>query len=209
MGDAFGADDPAGARSGPFSTELSWPPGPPRAPDQPTRPKVPLSKRRFGLFTVALALLVGFGFGVAAGAGLTGDEDPTAFLASAEHDLIDDPELMPNAGDCLRGDPFEAEVVTQPEVVDCRAKHGSEVIAVVTLGDGDMSDHGVLDGEITAACDPEFERYVGTAYYDSALEYWGVPPTVDAWDAGDRTLFCLLDSELYRDGKGSARGAER
>ena len=58
------------------------------------------------------------------------------------------------------------------------------------------------------ACVPAFEGYVGRAYDDSGLDYWGVPPSADAWAAGDRSLFCLLDSGLYNDGEGSARGSE-
>jgi hypothetical protein len=34
-----------------------------------------------------------------------------------------------------------------------------------------------------------------------------VVPSDVAWEAGERRVFCLLDSSGYRDGRGSARGS--
>ena len=59
------------------------------------------------------------------------------------------------------------------------------------------------------ACFLAFEAYVGTSYDNSDLDYAAAAPNVAAWKAGDRRIWCLVDTSSKAPGSGSVRGTGR
>lgn len=95
-------------------------------------------------------------------------------------------------------------------MVPCTARHGSEVIGIMAMPDLDRLPHGDdLDFFADDTCRLAFRDYVGLGYDDSGLWFGAIPPDAEAWRAGERRLYCLLESDGYRDGRGSARGSGR
>src|SRR5262249_46883296 len=99
-------------------------------------------------------------------------------------------------------------VTTAAGVTACESRHGSEVIGVVTMPVSDVPPRGDDENFFADdACRIAFKDYIGKSFDDSDLEFDAVAPSRAAWRAGDRTLFGLLDSEMYRNGRGSARNS--
>jgi Septum formation len=129
-------------------------------------------------------------------------------VIAARHDLVPSPEAAPAVGDCLSLDPFEADVTSRDDLVPCETEHGSEVIGVVAMPDVARPPGGDdLEFFVDDACRLAFADYIGENFDDSGLLFWAVPPSDQAWQAGDRQLYCLLDSIDHNDGRGSARGS--
>lgn len=127
---------------------------------------------------------------------------------AADHPVIRNPDDAPVVGDCLAEWPDVADVTTRADVVSCEEEHLSEVIGVVAMPELDRPPRGdELEYFVDDACRLAFADYVGISYDDSELWFGGVPPDEEAWQAGDRSLYCLLESDGYRDGRGSAGGA--
>jgi hypothetical protein len=133
-------------------------------------------------------------------------EPPGAIVA--RHGGIAGVGSAPKRGECLVGVPEEADVTSRDDVTACEARHGSEVLGVVTMPEVDAPPHD-SDADFFAddACRIAFRDYIGQSWDDSDLEMGAVAPTPAAWRAGDRTLFCLLDSHTFQDGRGSARNS--
>jgi Septum formation len=92
---------------------------------------------------------------------------------------------------CVRSTDDEAPDIP---VVDCRAEHESEVMALIDLGGGDRypGDEAIeAQGEV--ACRAAFADYVGLGYDESRLEldFWWSDTT--GWEDGERTLVCLVE----------------
>jgi hypothetical protein len=134
-------------------------------------------------------------------------EDLFAPDRAATHGVVD-PAAAPGVGDCLGGTPGTTEVTSRDDVVPCAGRHGSEVIGTAQLPDVDRPpDEDDVDAFADEACRLAFAGYVGEDYQSSDLTFGTVVPDDAAYDDGERTVFCLLDSDGYRDGRGSARGA--
>jgi hypothetical protein len=114
----------------------------------------------------------------------------------------------PAVGDCLDDGPSSVDLADSTQVVECSLRHGSEVIGIAPLPDtSDRPDDTDVDFFADGACRVAYRDYVGGDYdITSTLPFEAVVPSDRAWDGGERRVFCLLDSDGYRDGKGSARG---
>lgn len=129
-------------------------------------------------------------------------------LRDAEGVLIaTDPAADPfsvQVGDCLgiagSGDPGtdDTESVDTVELVPCAGAHYWEAYAstpvpvdetdgaVAFPGDEALAELGI------AACQAQFEGFVGSAWDASALEVRFFLPTSASWEMGDREILCLV-----------------
>ena len=137
--------------------------------------------------------------------GFAGGFDSPGFVAGT-HGPVAAESSVATVGVCLTEDPGSAVIATDTEVVSCNRSHGSEVFGIIEAPAAeDRPSSSDLDLFVDGACGIAFRGYVGSAYDDSDLDYEAVVPDRAAWAAGDRRVWCLLDSSLYRDGEGSAR----
>jgi hypothetical protein len=128
---------------------------------------------------------------------------------AAHHAYVADLGDAPKVGDCLSGAPAEVDVVNLEDVVDCGTRHGSEVIGVALLPElARPPSNDDIEAAVDEVCILAFEDYVGGDYYSSDFEYRSLTPGDAAWKQGDRSVFCLLPSEDFDNGVGSARGSE-
>jgi hypothetical protein len=110
-------------------------------------------------------------------------------------------------GDCFSASGQQVEFVG---VVDCERSHVYEVFAVFDHEAGD-ADSYPGDQEIQdyadAACQPEFETFVGTDYESSRWYITSVTPSEQTWADGDREIVCTLNLEDRSEVTGTAEGA--
>jgi hypothetical protein len=103
-------------------------------------------------------------------------------------------------GDCLTpvGEDLLVEKVA---VLDCDRDHEAEVYAQFPIAAGELPDAAGTPGypggsELTwfaqDACQERFEAYVGESYWDSQYDLKVITPSFSTWDAGDRTITCLV-----------------
>src|SRR5262245_3413582 len=194
----------------PYAPSAYAPPG--HSPTGLPAPPASSPRRRFRTRAVVFGWLGGIVVGIALAVGLMflvlgAPWDPPGAIV-AHHDTIASPEAAPKRGDCLTGGPEEADVTSRADVTGCEARHGSEVLGVVTMPAVDEPPHN-SDADFFAddACRIAFRNYIGQSWDDSDLEFGAVAPSHAAWRAGDHTLFCLLDSHTFDDGRGSAKAS--
>jgi hypothetical protein len=118
------------------------------------------------------------------------------------------------------GPPADVEAVVlagRAERASCSLSHGHEVSAVVALGApgsaGASGDPGSaaptpagtgaaamtgIRAFVQARCDAAFEVYVGRSAAGSIYETFAAVPTLERWEAGERTAVCLV---ARRDGQ--------
>lgn len=117
------------------------------------------------------------------------------------------------------GAPADVEAVVlagDAERASCSLSHGHEVSAVVALGAPGSSVAGDpgsvaptpagtgaaamtgIRAFVQARCDAAFEAYVGRPATGSIFETFGAVPTLERWQAGERTAICLV---ARRDGQ--------
>ena len=95
-------------------------------------------------------------------------------------------------GDCF--DDPETELVSSLELIECAEPHDNEVFAEVFMSDASFpGDNGVAEFAFEE-CFAPFEAYVGESYAESPLDYIYLGPTQESWDAGDRSVLCILYS---------------
>jgi hypothetical protein len=95
-------------------------------------------------------------------------------------------------GGCF--DAPESGNVYDIEFVDCTQSHEFEVYAVDAFAEGAFPGEEAVASTAVEFCESAFEAYVGTDYYDSALDYDAYLPDGDSWDQGDRELACYAYS---------------
>lgn len=81
--------------------------------------------------------------------------------------------------------------ITELPTVDCSTEHHAQVVGLVDLEDGAYPGDEAVVELAASECAAPFEDFVGTAPTESALEYDGIGPSQESWDAGDRQLICL------------------
>jgi hypothetical protein len=100
-----------------------------------------------------------------------------------------------------------SEVETLP-VIDCAEEHTHEVYAAVESDEEVWPGVEALSEFAQVACLEEFEPFVGSSPFDSALSYSWLVPSLTSWnEKNDRTVLCVL---MRRDGsplRGSMRSA--
>jgi hypothetical protein len=153
-------------------------------------------RKRFGWLALTVAFILGgfLSFVVVVGMAaliFANDDGP----GTDQHGVIKEGAVVPKVGDCLRPPPSRAIVTSDAQVVDCAKSHGSEVAAIVEIPAGSQRpSRDNLGYYADDACLIAFEGYVGSDWDDSDLDYQPVVPSASAWDQGDRTLWCLVDT---------------
>ena len=106
-------------------------------------------------------------------------------------------------GDCVnvRGDGPNASVAR----VACDSPHSAEVFFVATLDEPASDAADAVEVAAEEACLFMFWDFAGEHYYESSLEARWLVPSADAWDQGERTAVCLVQSP-EGDVTGSLRG---
>lgn len=173
----------------------------------------PPKRKRFGWLGMFGAFMVG---GITAtivvivGIVLIGQAVGPPDSISTTHAPTTEGAEVAKVGECLEGGPADAVVVDRSQVVDCDELHGSEVTAIVTApGEKTTPGEEPLATFVDEACTMAFEDYVGSRVLSSDLDYSGVAPNDDAWAAGDRRVWCLVDTTILEPGEGSVRGSGR
>jgi Septum formation len=92
-------------------------------------------------------------------------------------------------------------------VVPCEEPHDYEAIGAMDLTGEVYPGEDEVRRSAEDFCLPEFGRFVGIPHADSALLLRYVHPTADSWEAGDRTITCLVSGEGQT--TGSLRNARR
>jgi hypothetical protein len=100
-------------------------------------------------------------------------------------------------GDCVNlGDVAtqESGEVDAFEAIPCSDPHQGEVYLVENtyFADGSYPGDDAASAQSEEACGPAFEGFVGEAYEESTLDFVSLYPTQGSWDAGDRSVVCLV-----------------
>jgi len=85
------------------------------------------------------------------------------------------------------------DFATLPQIVPCEMPHDNEIVAIVSMGDGDFPP-GDLEPLVVELCDPEYRAFLGRPVRDAqmgTLAYW---PIETDWDAGARSAICTVDA---------------
>jgi len=110
------------------------------------------------------------------------------------------------AGECTNDDLTGS--VGDIETVDCDEVHTAEAYAQFDVDGDDFPGTEEIQTEGAEGCQGDrFEDYVGLSYAESIYLADGIVPSEDSWEAGDRTVICVIGgttdgSEL----EGSAEG---
>jgi len=133
-----------------------------------------------------------------------GAGDPKRDAASGDITEAADADVLAlRVGDCLVMSDVAEGLVDSVPTVPCSDPHDGEVYAEKVLaGDALPAD---ADDQADEFCVTEFESFVGLPYADSVLSMAVLRPTEDSWDAGDRTVQCIVHA--VEDVTGSLAGA--
>ena len=78
-------------------------------------------------------------------------------------------------------------------MVDCRAQHTEEVMAKTSMaGPKAWPGDSAVESAAEEKCRQVFAAYIGIGFDDSRLEMGSVTTDKEGWNAGDRTLVCLV-----------------
>lgn len=201
------------------SREASWTPAravPDQAPPdqvertEPPSPAAPAEPVR-GSRAAALALRFGLGIVVFAGIGFFSSLDDASRDGAGELVSAGDLDVMElQVGDCF-DDPEELdEVVFDVSAVPCSEAHDNEVFSLVPVtvfGAAFPGETALQDFGYESCVGEPFRTYVGTEYFDSALEVFTFTPTEESWDGGDREVVCILYKLDLTKLVGTARGS--
>ena len=103
------------------------------------------------------------------------------------------------------GDCFDDRGTPLIPIVPCESPHDREVFAIFDYPEGPYPE----SSDTSALCIAEFEPYVGISFQESEFGLHKMVPSEDAWDNGERTFYCALqsldDSQLVGSAQGTAR----
>ncbi len=96
------------------------------------------------------------------------------------------------------------------ETVDCDEPHQAEAFAQFDIDGDDFPGTEEIQTEGAEGCQGDrFEEYVGVPYPESIFLANGIVPSEESWDAGDRTVICVIGGTTDgADLEGSAEGAD-
>ncbi len=107
-----------------------------------------------------------------------------------------------SVGDCFAEfTQFEVEpgapatAVESVDTADCDEIHALEAYYVgpaYESFENGYPDDETIDGVAITSCRQRFERFVGTDWESSELDFWWLTPSAAGWDQGDRDLVCLV-----------------
>jgi predicted Ser/Thr protein kinase len=128
-------------------------------------------------------------------------------LASAHQQLtashtINDRRGELSVGTCV--DRAEPGAATLP----CSQPHGAEVFGIVAAPYQRFPGATALDAFADGACQSLFDDYLGIAYEQTMLGFKPLPPAAPDWNAGVRTVACLLLPFPADAVQGSMRGSK-
>lgn len=111
------------------------------------------------------------------------------------------------AGECTNDDLTGS--IGDIETVDCDETHTAEAFAQFDIDGDDFPGTAEIQTEAAEGCfGDRFEDYVGLSYQESNFDGAPIAPSEESWDAGDRTVICVISSTV--DGselEGSAEGS--
>lgn len=84
------------------------------------------------------------------------------------------------------------------QVTECDNQHANEVIAIYDIPDGtypgdEYPGNSLIGRDAYERCQPLFEGYVGTPFWDSVYDIKTITPAASTWAEGDRTVVCLVN----------------
>jgi hypothetical protein len=85
--------------------------------------------------------------------------------------------------------------VNQVQVVSCTGAHEAQVAGSTTLDGDSQAAYPGWFGTNSAGydlCQPVFEQFTGTVFWDSPLDIVAVTPSASTWRKGDRLVTCLI-----------------
>lgn len=119
-------------------------------------------------------------------------------------------------GDCLNDASADAQGADENALVfnmrqlDCADPHQYEVYHLHQATNGVYPGAAALEALADKVCEASFQRFVGRAYDDSALDFSALWPSEDGWrDERDREIVCLLSAMDESLLAGSMRGSKR
>ena len=184
-------------------------------PYAPTPAPLPWWRTTPAIIIGALVCLVVGGIGgvllVVAGSFAAGGFDPADSRTYGEGGDIAELALRP--GQCAVADIDDGSSFGETSAVDCSTVHSTEVFATVEAPDVGGTEGTWARGDLAnfgdAACYAAFEPYVDSTYDGSDYDYLPVIPSVAAWDAGARTVHCVLYAYDGDPTSGSAKQSGR
>lgn len=188
--------------------QQSWPPPPSPAP-APNRRPVIVAAIVAAVAGLLLGLVIGGGVVFVLGVSGVFDAKPLTYGPGGSMTQF---EL--HAGQCADGEVKAGRSYPAATALSCSAGHDFEVYQTTSTPGPGVADARYPDPRDLAAfaddhCLLALEAYVGSSIDDSDLDYAGVVPSRDAWNAGDRTVACALwqiDGDRLT---GSARDSHR
>lgn len=111
-------------------------------------------------------------------------------IFAAGANFVDSLATNMEVGDCIEEIPTADEVYTLPKV-DCSEPHTGEVFATVTVADADTYPGVDVMMSYEDQCASQID--VMTLPDDASL--FLLYPTQDTWDAGDRTVVCVVTTD--------------
>lgn len=132
------------------------------------------------------------------------DERVTGTLEGAfeQHRLL----LEPAASSLALGDCVGAPATIEWAKVPCDTPHFEEIYSLGVLPAGAYPGEEAAMSAVDALCEAAYEPYVGVSWDESFLSFLPLPPTPEAWGAGDRAYACAIVSEPLAPRTGSVKG---
>lgn len=131
--------------------------------------------------SLIISLMVPFVLAACGGSGDEANNDGLIALSDAK----------PGSCVALGDDTYINRVLEVP----CTGGKEAQVAGFTQLEGGPEATYPGWDGSDSAGydkCQPVFEKFTGTAFWDSPLDIVAVTPSASTWRRGDRLVACLV-----------------
>lgn len=117
--------------------------------------------------------------------------DSTGEITESAEASVDDLKV----GDCFDEESMGSGLVDNADTIPCAEEHTGEVYAEKELPAGEYPTD--MSTQAQDFCSSEFEGFLGVSYdeSDEALSLSYLTPMSTMWEAGDRTITCLIISD--------------